>query len=261
MVVYFMKPFVIIPKNKFIVYTMKKISYQLFQKFFANFIIALSLCLLGLLTYSGGVAGAFSSTNTMPIYFGNPDNNVISLMFNVYQGNEYVEQIIKILEQNNVKATFFVGGIWVEKNNDCFLKIHQSGNEIASHGYWHKDHKNLSDNEQINEILLCEDLVNNLINTKMDLFAPPSGSYNKSTAVLAESLGYKTIMWSKDTIDWRDQDTNLIYSRATKNPVAGDLILMHPTKATASILDKIIKHYLSIGLKVDTVSSNIKNLT
>ena len=95
----------------------------------------------------------------------------------------------------------------------------------------------------------------------MDLFAPPSGSYNKSTAVLAESLGYKTIMWSKDTIDLRDKDTNLIYSRATKNPVAGDLILMHPTKATASILDKIIKHYLSIGLKVDTVSSNIKNLT
>ena len=181
-------------------------------------------------------------------------------MFNVYQGNEYVEQILDVLEKNNVKATFFVGGIWVEKNNECFLKIYQSGNEIASHGYWHKDHKNLSDNQQINEILLCEDLVNTLTGKKMNLFAPPSGSYNKNTAVLAEGLGYKTIMWSKDTIDWRDQDQNLIFSRATKNACAGDLILMHPTKATAEVLDKVIKHYQDLGLIVDIVSKNIEGL-
>ena len=237
---------------------MKKISYKSFQKYIANFVIALALCTLGILTYSGGVIGAFSSNNTQPIYLGNPENDTISLMFNVYQGNEYVEQILDVLEQNNVKATFFVGGIWVEKNNECFLKIVNSGNEIASHGYWHKDHKNLSDNQQINEILLCEDLVNTLTGKKMNLFAPPSGSYNKNTAILAESLGYKTIMWSKDTIDWRDQDQNLIFSRATKNACAGDLILMHPTKATAEVLDKVIKHYQDLGLIVDIVSKNIE---
>lgn len=239
---------------------MKKISYKSFQRYIANFVIALALCVLGILTYTGGVVGAFSSNNTQPIYLGNPENNTISLMFNVYQGNEYVEKILDVLEKNNVKATFFVGGIWVEKNNECFLKIVESDNEIASHGYWHKDHKNLSDNQQINEILLCEDLVNTLCGKKMNLFAPPSGSYNKNTAVLAEGLGYKTIMWSKDTIDWRDQDQNLIFSRATKNACAGDLILMHPTKATAEVLDKVIKHYQDLGLIVDIVSKNIEGL-
>lgn len=243
-----------------IAYIMKKLSYKIFQKYIANIVIIVSLCLLGVLTYTGGVVGVFSSNNVSPIYSGNPSNNTISLMFNVYQGNEYVEQIIEVLKQNNVKATFFVGGIWVEKNNECFMKIVQSGNEIASHGYWHKDHKKLSDNDQRNEILLCESLVNNLSGIKMNLFAPPSGSYNKNTAILAESLGYKTIMWSKDTIDWRDQDENLIYSRATKNASAGDLILMHPTKLTANTLDKIIKYYLSLYLQVDIVSNNIQGL-
>ena len=105
---------------------MKKINYKSFQKYIANAIIAICICLLGVLTYTGGSVGVFSSNNNMPIYFGNSQNNVVSLMFNVYQGNEHVEKILEILKSNNVKATFFVGGIWVEKNSSCFLKIYES---------------------------------------------------------------------------------------------------------------------------------------
>lgn len=236
---------------------MKKISYNFFRKYIANIIIVLAIFCVGLLTFQGGVIGAFSSNNSQIIYAGNSKNNTISLMFNVYMGNEYVEKIIDTLNKNNVSATFFVGGIWIEKNQDCFMKIYNSGNEIASHGYWHKDHSKLSDEQQINEIQLTDNLVKNLTGLKMTLFAPPSGAFNKHTAYIAENLGYKTIMWSKDTIDWRDQDENLIYNRATKNCSSGDLILMHPTEATANALDKIIKFYKEKGLNVDTVSKNI----
>lgn len=236
---------------------MKKISYNFFRKYIANIIIVLAIFCVGLLTFQGGVIGAFSSNNSQIIYAGNGKNNTISLMFNVYMGNEYVEKIIDTLNKNNVSATFFVGGIWIEKNQDCFMKIYNSGNEIASHGYWHKDHSKLSDEQQINEIQLTDNLVKNLTGLKMTLFAPPSGAFNKHTAYIAENLGYKTIMWSKDTIDWRDQDESLIYNRATKNCSSGDLILMHPTEATANALDKIIKFYKEKGLNVDTVSKNI----
>ncbi|MBE7074375.1 MAG: polysaccharide deacetylase [Clostridiales bacterium] len=236
---------------------MNKITYKFFQKYIANFIIILAIISISILTYQGGVIGAFSSNNTQPIFCGKEHNNTISLMFNVYMGNEYVEQIINVLEKNNVKATFFVGGIWVEKNNDCFMKIYNSGNEIASHGYWHKDHSKITDQQQINEINLTHELVRDLTGINMTLFAPPSGAYNKMTAQIAESLGYKTIMWSKDTIDWRDQDEELLYTRATNAAQAGDLILMHPTQATANCLDKIIKKYIELGLNIDTVSKNI----
>ena len=93
----------------FIFYNMK-ISHQFFRKYIANFAIILALAFVGILTYSGGAIGAFSSTNkTDIIYSGNVSNNTISLMFNVYMGNEYVEQILNILKENNAKATFFVG--------------------------------------------------------------------------------------------------------------------------------------------------------
>lgn len=236
---------------------MTKISYTFFRKYIANFVIICAIFCLGILTYQGGIVGAFSSNTAQIIYSGNTKNNTISLMFNVYMGNEYVEKILQVLQEKNVKATFFVGGIWVQKNQNCFMKVYDSGNEIASHGYWHKDHSKLSDQAQINEIMLTDKLISDLTGIKMTLFAPPSGAFNKQTAYIAQNLGYKTIMWSKDTIDWRDQDEDLIFSRATENFQSGDLILMHPTNATANSLGKIIDFYKNKGLNIDTVSKNI----
>ena len=91
----------------------------------------------------------------------------------------------------------------------------------------------------------------------MNLFAPPSGAYNSTTIDVADELGYKTIMWSKDTIDWRDKDTDIIFQRATNNVTGGDLILMHPTEATLEALPKILDYYRSNNLTVCTVSQNI----
>ncbi len=192
------------------------------------------------------------------IFSGNPNNKNVSLMFNIYQGSEYVTQILDVLKEKNVTVTFFVGGVWVSKNNQILTSIAANGNEVGNHGYFHKDHTTLSDTANQSEIYNTHTLVKEIINLDMDLFAPPSGAYNKKTVNIASSLGYKTIMWSKDTIDWRDQDENVLISRATKNPKSGDLILMHPTKATANVLPQIIDFYLNNGFSIVKVSDNIK---
>ena len=92
----------------------------------------------------------------------------------------------------------------------------------------------------------------------MNLFAPPSGAFSDTTLQVAKKLGYSTIMWTRDTIDWRDQNEELIYTRATKQLKGGDLILMHPTKATSQALDRIVQYVLSQNLKIVPVSENIK---
>ena len=234
-----------------------KISHSFFRKYIANLAIIMSIILLGIVSYSGGVQGVFSSSTISAIYSGNTQNNAVSLMFNVYMGNEYVEDILNILEQKQLKATFFVGGVWVNKNEDCFKKIVESKNEIGSHGYWHKDHDKISDDQQINEIVMTDELVKNICGIKMDLFAPPSGAFNKQTLQIANSLGYKTIMWSLDTIDWRDKNVELITQRSSKAK-AGDFVLMHPTQCTVKALPTIIENIMSKGLKILTVSDNLK---
>ena len=72
-------------------------------------------------------------------------------------------------------------------------------------------------------------------------------------------MGYKTIMWSKDTIDWRDKDIKTIINRATKDVCGGDMILMHPKKHTLEALPKILDYYEKGGLTAVTVSECIEN--
>ena len=236
---------------------MKKINEKIFRNYIVNGFIFIMIVSLFSITYMGGSISAFNSNTYSPYYNGNKSNNNISLMFNVYMGSEYIEGILQELEKANAKATFFVGGSWVVKNNELLEKIYNAGHEIGNHGYWHKDHKLINIEQNKSEMSLTHTVVKNLLNYDIKLFAPPSGSFNQNTLKVAQEMGYETIMWSKDTIDWRDKDENLIYSRATKNPCNGDLILMHPTECTLKALPKIISFYTESGYKLTTVSENI----
>ena len=92
----------------------------------------------------------------------------------------------------------------------------------------------------------------------MTLFAPPSGSFNDITLKVAADLGMQTIMWSRDTIDWRDKDSSLVFSRATNKVTAGDMILMHPTAHTLAALGEILSFYEENNLTPVKVSQIIK---
>lgn len=174
----------------------------------------------------------------------------VLLTFNVYQGTEEVNQIIDILLSYGVQGTFFLGGTWVQKNQDVVLRIAENGFVIGSHGYYHFDHSKMDYQKNYDEIKKSVECIENVTNQKVTLFAPPSGAYNQPMMKSCEELGLKVIMWSKDTIDWRDQDVELIVERATKNVKDKDIILMHPTKATVSALPKIIENILASGCKI-----------
>ena len=221
-----------------------KISENVFRKYITNIVICLLIVAVFGLTYIGGVTNVFGNSTYEVYYNGNKNKNYVSLMFNVYQNGEIVEEILKVLNENDVKATFFVGGSWAVKNSECLTKIFESGNEIGNHGYWHKDHKILSVEKNYSEMSLTHKVVKEITGYEITVFAPPSGSYGQNTLKVAQNMGYKTVMWTLDTIDWRDQDENLIYQRATKKPNCGNLILMHPKQHTLEILPKIIDFYL-----------------
>ncbi len=201
-----------------------------------------------------------SQTETRVYYSGNPDMPYVSLMVNVYWGNEYLEQMLEIFSQTNTQATFFVGGTWASKNNELLQSIKDAGHEIGNHGFFHKDQDKLDYAQNKSEILNNHNLIKELVGVEMNLFAPPSGAYSSITLDVAESLNYKTIMWSKDTIDWRDHDASLIVKRATTNLKNGDLILMHPTEATVQALSEIISSIKSQGFEIVPVSKNIEKI-
>ena len=200
----------------------------------------------------------YGGDQVVAIYHGNRNEKNVSLMFNVYENTKVVNKIIDVLDEKGVKATFFVGGCWADDNGETLLKIVKNGHEIANHGYFHKDHKKLNYEGNYQEISLTDKIVEMLCGVKPTLFAPPSGSFSDVTLESAYDLNYKVIMWSKDTIDWRDKDRALVIKRATSNLENGDLVLMHPKEHTLSALPDILSYYDSVGFKVVTVSENIK---
>lgn len=191
------------------------------------------------------------------IYAGDKNSNKVSLMINVYWGNEWLLKMLEILDKHKVKATFFVGGIWIKENIDLLKQIHSKGHEIGSHGHTHKEHGKLDYTKNLTEIQTCHEIVKDVLGIEMELFAPPGGSYNQNTIKSASFLNYKTIMWTRDTIDWRDHNTSLIYNRAVTNMCGGDLILMHPTENTVEALSNIISYAKKHNFELVTVSENL----
>ena len=240
-------------------YGMKRIHFGVIKlrKHLVNFAIAVVVGVVAGLAFVAGGGIRQTSTVSGVYYNGDTESNKVSLMINVYWGDEYLDDMLATLKENGVTTTFFIGGVWAVKNGDYLNKIKGAGHEIANHGYHHKDHDKISEAENFNQIKNTHKIVKELVGVEMTLFAPPSGAYNKTTVNVANSLGYKTVMWTRDTIDWRDHDENLIYSRAIKNAKGGDLILMHPTEGTAKALPKIIRFFQENDFNLTTVSENI----
>lgn len=190
------------------------------------------------------------------IYKGTSQNNV-AIMINVYTGTEYLDSILASFANFGAKATFFVGGCWAEKNEEKLKSLSLGGHEIGSHGYFHKDHSKLSYNANLEEMNITHKMIKAILGVDIELFAPPSGAYSVATLDAAENMNYKTILWSKDTIDWRDHDAELIYTRATKDLVGGDLILMHPTEKTAEALPRVLQEMQNKGFVPTTVTNTL----
>ncbi len=236
---------------------MKISKEKLFNNIIANSLIVFMLIMVCAFGFRDEVSSVFSGDKLKAFYNGNLNKAEVSLMINVYWGTEYLDNMLNTLKDNDVKVTFFVGGMWASENEEMLQRFIDEGHELGNHGYYHKDHDKISVERNREEITITHKLVEKLTGVEMTLFAPPSGAYNTTTLSVADSLGYKTIMWTKDTIDWRDKDTSLIYKRAVAKPNNGDFILMHPTKNTAEALESIIKFYKTNNYRLVTVSQNL----
>ncbi len=191
-----------------------------------------------------------------PIDQGKADSEFIAFTCNVDWGNEVIPEMLKILEEKEVKITFFVTGRWAKAFPEIFESIIAAGHEIGSHGYQHLNYSTLSLEKNQEEITSAEAAIMAHTKEKPKYFAPPSGAYNEHTLRAAEALGYETILWSIDTIDWRQGSTkDLILKRVLeKEDLQGKIVLMHPMEETAKALPELIDRLKEKGITVGRVS-------
>lgn len=190
----------------------------------------------------------------VPIYKGNPNKPMISLMINVAWGDEFIPPILEILNKENVHATFFFDGSWLSKHIDTAKTIGAAGHELSNHAYSHKMMSRLGRTQAIEEISRTQKLLEEKLGVSNTLFAPPSGDFDQETVNIASELKLRTVLWTLDTVDWKNPSPDTVIRRIAKGMEPGSMILMHPTQASSQSLGAIIREAKRRGFAVGTVS-------
>lgn len=192
-----------------------------------------------------------------PIYRGNPNKPMAALMINVAWGNEYLIPILDTLDQAKVKATFFLDGSWLKKNEELAGEIKRRGHQIENHAYSHPNMSQLEVTRARLEISKTKELLKEKLGVENRWFAPPSGDYNMQTVKLAAEQGLKTVLWTVDTVDWRNPPASSIVNKIASKVEPGSLILMHPTPSSRDALAGMIQAIQGKGLMLGTVEQTL----
>jgi polysaccharide deacetylase family sporulation protein PdaB len=197
---------------------------------------------------------------TLPIYSVETENQEkkLALGINCAWGNEDIPAILKILEEEKIKATFFVVGDWCAKYPDTVRQIHERGHEIGNHSDSHPDMANLSEEKIRQEIENCSLKVEQATGQKPNLFRCPSGSYNNRVIETVKEMGYYPIQWSLDSLDWKGKTAEEMEARILPKLTYGDILLFHnDTKYTKDALQGIIQKIKDKGYSFVTVGELI----
>lgn len=193
-----------------------------------------------------------------PVYHGVRGLNNISLTFNVDWGSEFLPVILEILEARGVKVTFFVTGAWASNNRQLIRDIVCAGHNLGNHGFQHRHPRQLS-NQDLRELILDnQELLYKISGIKTALFSPPYGEIDDRICRVAAGIGYRTIMWSVDTIDWQRPEPAVIIKRVEAQIDDGGIILMHPTRPTVQALPAIIDKLRARGYNFVTITQLVK---
>jgi probable sporulation protein (polysaccharide deacetylase family) len=182
---------------------------------------------------------------------GNPLKMEVSFMINVAWGTEFIPQMLAILDNEKVSASFFVVGSWAENNEDLLRQISNSGHTVENHGHTDtKVYTELSPEELEVGLGKVNSLVQNVTGRKPKYYTPHKGEYNDLVLEAVSRQEMRTVLWSVDTIDWMLPGAEAMKSKVLENLHGGAIVLMHPTEDTVTFLREAIPRIKDQGFQI-----------
>lgn len=215
--------------------------YLIFTK--RQLTLAISCVLVLTLTVVGTIS-AFAMTNRkLPIYCVENNKKQISISFDAAWGADDTDQLISILKNYKVKATFFVVGAWVDKYPDEVKKLSEAGHRVENHSNSHPYMTKLSTDKMITELTACNEKIKEITGRQPVLFRAPYGDYNNPVIEAVQSINMYTIQWDVDSRDWFENATpQSIIDNVVSKVKDGSIILMHnDAEHTPAALPTILK--------------------
>lgn len=191
---------------------------------------------------------------------GDPNSRYVALTFDDGPDQKYTPQILDILKNNGVKATFFFLGANAEKYPDVVRRAANEGHLIASHGYVHANFANLTPDQIRDNLRRSQQILQSLTGKRTTLFRPPYAAINSRAVETIAAEGYKIVLWNVDSLDWKSIPKATVLANVLPATTSGAIILQHSAggpdedlSGTVQALPSIITTLRNRGYQLVTV--------
>jgi peptidoglycan/xylan/chitin deacetylase (PgdA/CDA1 family) len=162
-------------------------------------------------------------------------------------------KFLKILEDLNSQATFFLTGSKIDTNREIVRRMVDAGHTIGSHAFHHYSLLKANCNRAKIEINASLSAIEAASGVRPGLFRPPYGRIARSGCSVTRQLGLTVVLWSLSAEDWRESNPTKISSDIISKVSDGDIILLHDAGqnagTTLEALPLIIEGIRSKGLR------------
>ncbi|MGO4547576.1 N-acetylmuramoyl-L-alanine amidase [Paenibacillus sp. 2TAB23] len=185
------------------------------------------------------------------------DGKQVALTFDDGPDTEITSEILDILKENEIKATFFIMGKQAKAHPEMVKRIVKEGHVIANHSWSHPNFNKLTIEESLKQIKDTQDQLEAISGLRPLLFRPPYGELNEERVQAVHELNMAVVNWSVDTMDWSGNTASDILKIVDKQMYPGGIVLQHSTgkrENTVEALELMIPQLRDKGYTFVTVS-------
>jgi peptidoglycan-N-acetylglucosamine deacetylase len=225
------------------------------SKYFCLYALAIALLLM---SGSPGARGEGSqNSNPMVYHHGPTTGKYVALTFDDAPAEDS-QKLLDVLDQLDVKATFFAEGLFVSLRPDQAKAIVECGQEIGNHTYDHLNITTLTPEQLRDEIESTDRVIFETTGATSRLFRPPGGAYDQKTIQTVYNCGDTTVLWTSLCGDYKNPSVDFIVDRIVSRVKPGGIILLHDgIPHTREALPQIVNTLRAEGYTFVTVGEMI----
>lgn len=185
--------------------------------------------------------------------------NVVAITFDDGPHGENTPRLLDMLKARNIKATFYVVGDMLKYHPELLARMIAEGHEIGNHTVKHNSLARMSDEALLAELRACHEQIVAACGVPPKTMRPPGGAIKKSQKeLMMKELGYPTILWSVDPLDWKRPGVDVVTSRIVNGAHPGGILLAHDLhKSTVDAMPATLDQLLAKGFEFVTISQLI----
>ncbi len=143
--------------------------------------------------------------------------------------SDQTTRLLNFLKENDIQVTFFLVGNRINSYSSIVKRQAAEGHEIGYHSYAHANQPSMSSEQITSDFRKTNSILKNLTGKEFTVWRTPGGDYNSR---VLSAVPVPHIMWSVDTLDWKNRNSYSVYSAIVNRARDGSIILMHDLYGT-----------------------------